>query len=459
MSYPPVGNDSQTMRDIVIEILIIVLLVLANGVFAMAEIAIVSVRKARFHKLAEQGDRRARAALELTESPNRFLSTVQVGITLIGILAGAFGGATLARAITSGLRAFPAVEPYGEAIGIAAVVLGITLLSVVLGELVPKRIALNNPLGTALALARPMRRLSLLAGPVVHLLSSATDLMLRLFGFTPRAEPPVTEEEIRALLEQGQRAGVFFKTEKEIVERSLVLDTLRAGDLMTPRARIIWLDVADPDEVNWRKIVSSAHSYFPVYDGSRDHVVGIVSVKALWGNVVLDGRAGLKELVVQPLFVPVSMGALRLLESFKQSRKHVALVSDEFGTVQGLVTLVDVLEELVGDFPAYDEPPDAHVARREDGSWLVDAVLELEKLKGLLAVRQLPGEEDEQFQTLGGFVMAHLQRIPREGDHFTATGYRFEIADMDGLRVDKVLIQRVPSTAPSQPENPPPHHD
>lgn len=437
------------MREVGTEIIIILLLVLTNGIFAMSEIAVVSVRKARFRKLADQGDRRARAALELTENPNRFLSTVQVGITLVSVLAGAFGGTTLARAITTGVQAFDAVAPYGEAIGIGAVVLGITLLSVVLGELVPKRIGMSNPMGTALAFARPMRRLSQLAGPVVRLLGVATDFVLRLCGFTPKAEPPVTEEEVHALLEQGQRAGVFFKTEKEIVERSLALDTLRAGDLMTPRARIVWLSVADSDDENWRKIVSSGHSYFPVFARNRDDVMGIVSVKALWANLVQDGGATLKQLVVPPLFVPVSMGALKLLETFKQTRKHVALVSDEFGAVQGLVTLVDVLEELVGDFPAYDEPRQQNVVRREDGSWLVDANLELPELKRLLMLDRLPGEADELFQSLGGFVLAQVERIPREGDHFIASGYRFEVADMDGLRVDKVLIQPLPP-APEQ---------
>lgn len=438
------------MREIAAEIIIIFLLVLANGIFAMAELAVVTVRKARFRNLAEQGDLRARAALDLLETPTRFLSTVQVGITLIGVLAGAFGGATLARAIAEALRPFPALTPYGDAIGIGVVVLGITFLSVVIGELVPKRIAMNNPLGTALALARPMRRLSLLGGPVVHFLSTATDLVLRLFGITPKAEAPVTEEEVRALVEQGQRAGVFFPTEKELVERSLMLDTLRAGDLMTPRARIVWLNIADADEVNWRKIVASSHSYFPVYDRHRDDVLGLVSVKSLWANLALAGAARLKDLLVEPLFVPVNISALKLLEAFKQSRKHVALVTDEFGTVQGLVTLVDVLEELVGDFPAYDEPLSARVVRRDDGSWLVDAALELDELKRLLAVKELPGETEEEFQSLGGFVLAQLQRIPREGDHFEWNGFRFEIADVDRHRIDKILIQRLDGT-----KNPP----
>jgi len=429
--------------NVATEIIIIVLLVLANGFLAMAEAAMISVRKARFRKLAEKGDARARAALDLAETPSRFLSTVQVGITLIGVLAGAFGGATLARVIADALRPFEAVAPYSQAIGIGIVVVGITILSVVIGELVPKRIAMSNPLGIALLVAQPVRMLSRLAHPVVQFLGGATDFMLGLFGIKPKGEPLVTEEEVRALVEQGQRSGVFFPAEKELVERALVLDTLRAGDLMTPRARIVWLNVADADEANWRRIVTSGHSYFPVYEQQRDNVLGLVSVKALWANLALAGSAKLKDLLVEPLFVPRSMGALKLLEAFKQSRKHVALVTDEFGAVQGLVTLVDVLEELVGEFPAFDEPRRTRVARREDGSWLVDGALELEDLKRLLEVKELPGEAVEEFQTTGGFVLAQFQRIPREGDHFTALGHRFEVADMDRRRVDKVIIQRL----------------
>lgn len=435
------------MGIIAAEIIIIVLLVLANGFLAMAEAAMISVRRARFRKLAENGDARARAALDLTETPSRFLSTVQVGITLIGVLAGAFGGATVARVIADILRPLRFVGSYSDALGIGIVVIGITILSVIVGELVPKRIAMSNPLGIALAVARPVRRLSLVANPVVRLLGGATDLLLRVFGVKSKGEPLVTEEEVRALVEQGQQSGVFFAAEKELVDRALVLDTLKTRDLMTPRGRMVWLNLAEADEVNWRKIVTSGHSYFPVFERQRDNVRGLVSVKALWANLALAGSAKLKDLLVEPLFVPASMSALKLLESFKQTRKHVALVADEFGTVQGLVTLVDVLEELVGEFPAFDEPRQTRVVRREDGSWLVDGALGLDEMKQLLEVKELPGEDGEEFRTLGGFVLKELQRIPREGDHFTALGHRFEVADMDQHRVDKVLIQRVPASA------------
>jgi len=437
-----------SMSVIAAEILIVLLLIAANGLFAMAEIAIVSVRKARLRKLAEQGDARARAALELSEEPNRFLSTVQVGITLIGILAGAFGGATIAKVIAGALQSIPVLARYGEAIGIGAVVLALTFLSVVLGELVPKRLALNNPLGIALALARPMRRLSLLTHPVVRVLGAATDAVLRLFGFRAKPEQPVTEEEVRTLVEQGHHAGVFFKTEKEMVEQALVLDTKCVCDLMTQRAQIVWLNAADADEVNWRKTVASGHSYFPVYETSRDQVLGMVSVKVLWANLALAQPIHLRDVLTEPLFVPASMTALKLLETFKQSRKHLALVPDEFGTVQGLVTLVDVFGEIVGDIPSFDQPAQEPIIRRDDGSWLVDALLKLDELKPLLGVAHLPDEENENYETLGGFILHHMQRIPREGDHFEWGGFRFEIADVDRHRLDKILIQPLKPVKP-----------
>lgn len=437
------------MNTIASEIIIIVLLVLANGVFAMAEIAIVSCRKNRLRKLAEQGDKRAQSVLELADSPNRFLSTVQIGITLIGILAGAFGGATIAREIAQGLQGFPTIAPYGATVGIGVVVLGITVLSVVLGELVPKRLALNNPLGFALALARPVRQLSNITAPLVRLLSMLTDAVLKLFGFQPGTEPAVTEDEVRSLVEQGHQAGVFFQAEKEMVEHALALDRKGVGDLMTPRAQIVWLNVADANEANWRKIVASGHTYFPVYESQRDHVLGVVSLKALWANLALAQSANLRDLLTEPLFVPTNMTALKLLETFKQSRKHLALVSDEFGTVQGMVTLVDVFEEIVGDIPSFDQPAQARIVRREDGSWLVDAALELDELKQLLGVKQLPDEESESYETLSGFVLHQMQRIPREGDHFEWGGFRFEVADVDRHRLDKILIQPLKCAEPT----------
>lgn len=431
------------MSLIASDLIIIVLLVLANGLFAMAELAIISSRKARLRTLADEGSAGARAALELADSPNRFLSTVQIGITLIGVLAGAFGGATIAKEIAGALAPVPWIGSHSDSVGIGVVVIGITLLSVVLGELVPKRFALNNPLGIALVLARPVRFLAALTAPVVRLLSALTDVALQLLGFRLRPAQAVSEDEVRSLIEQGHEEGVFFKAEKEMVEKAMALDRKCVGDLMTQREQICWLNVEDTPEVNWRKIISGGHTYFPVYDGQRDNVLGVVSVKSLWADLALGQTPDLRAQVTESLFVPANMTALKLLETFKHTRKHLALVPDEFGTIQGLVTLVDVFEEIVGDIPSFDEPPLAQIIQRDDGSWLVDAALDRDELKELLGVNLMPGEESDSFETLSGFVMHQMQRMPREGDHFEWGGFRFEVADMDRHRLDKILIRRL----------------
>lgn len=434
-----------------LEITIIVALIVANGVFAMAEIAIVAARKTRLRKLAETGDARARAALELASAPNRFLSTVQIGITLIGVLAGAFGGATLAEEIARGLDGVRTLQAHSEWVSVAIVVAGITFLSLVIGELVPKRIGLNNPEEIARLLAGPMNRLSGVARPVIAVLSAVTDGVLKLLGVRPKPEQPVSEDEVRTLIEQGLRAGVFHRTEQELVNRVFQLDELTVHDLRTPRARIVWLKLQDGPEANWRKIVTSGHSWFPVYEGNRDNVIGIVSVKALAANLALTGSADLKNLLTQPLYVPFSMNATRLLELFKQSRKHVALITDEFGSVEGLVTVTDVMEAIVGEVPSADAPRKELIKLRDDGSWLCDAWVEIEHLRRRIGVRSLPGEGEEEFQTLGGFVLHQFGRIPSEGDHFDYAGLRFEVIDMDRHRIDKVLIKPSDSSPQSKP--------
>lgn len=423
-----------------IEVAIILLLILINGIFAMAEIAVVTARKARLKKLADAGDPRAKAALELANSPNRFLATVQVGITLIGVMAGAFGGATLAEEIARGLNTIPVLVPHSEWISVAIVVAMITFLSLIIGELAPKRIGLSNPEGIARALARPLDRLSRVASPLVKALSEGTDLVLRLVGFKPRQEAPVSEEEVRTLIEQGLHAGVFHRTEQELVERVFQLDELTVHDLRTPRSRIVWLKLDDPPETNWRKVVASGHTHFPVYQGNRDNVVGIVSVKALFANLALTGAADLKNLLTEPLYVPFSMSATKLLEFFKQTGRHVALVTDEFGGIEGLVTVTDVMEALVGEVPSGEKRNKKLIIERQDGSWLAEAFVDIDELKRTLHIRHLPGEESEEYQTLGGFILDQLGRIPQEGEYVEAEGLRFEVVDMDRQRIDKVLI-------------------
>lgn len=436
------------MSAIGLEILIIVLLLAANGVFAMTEIAVVSARKARLRRLAATGDLRAKAALELAESPNRFLATVQVGITLVGVLAGAFGGATIAEEIDAALQRFPLVAAYGEAIGIGVVVLGITFFSLILGELVPKRIGLNNPERVARLMAGPMNRLAWLASPLVRLLSASTELVLRVIRLKKPTDPPVTEEEIKVLIQEGVQAGVFDRHEPEMVEGVLALDRLPVRDIMTPRAKIIWINHADPHEAIWHKIVVSGHSHFPVYEKTRDEVTGVISLKAIYANLAAGILVKVQDLVVPPLFVAGTQTVAALLETFKRTGRHVALVTDEGGSIVGLVTLIDLMEAIVGEFPSPAERLKPEARGRADGSWLVDGGLPLEQLSPSLPALRFPPAEKRDYATLGDFVASRLGRALREGETFDEQGFRFEALDLDGARVDKVLIMPLDSGSP-----------
>lgn len=435
------------------EILIIFVLLLANGVFAMAEIAVVSSRKARLKALAAEGSPTAQAALALALEPTRFLSTVQIGITLVGIMAGAFGGATLSEELALWLTQFPALAPYSKVIAMLIVVGSITYFSLIIGELAPKRIALTNPERRAMLVAKPMTFLSKIASPFVWFLTVSTNVLLKVFRLGKDVEAPPSEEEISHMIEQGTTAGVFHKAERAMVEGVLRLDELPVTEIMTRRTKIVWLNIADSDEVNWRKIVASGHSHFPVYEGTRDQVIGMVSVKSLWANAAAGVANELKNHLVKPLFVPSSITAVQLLESFKKTGKHLALVTDEFGSIQGLVSLIDVMEAIVGDLP---EPGDRRMpdaVQREDGSWLVDGSMLLEEFKRRFAVGSLPREDSETFETLGGFMVDRFGHIPSAGEYLVWNGWRFEIIDMDRHRVDKVLFTKEATMPPSHPKS------
>lgn len=437
------------MLSVPLELLIIALLLIANGVLSMAEIAMVSSRKTRLKKLANKGDERAKAALAAAEEPTRFLSTIQVGITLLGVGAGAFGGRTLAENLQQIFSAWPMVADYAEALGIAVVVCGITFVSVIIGELVPKRLGLHAPERVAIALVRPIGWLTAVVAPIAGVLTFVTDRGLRLFGIGQPKEAPVTEEEVRSLVEQGIESGVFQRAEQQMVEGVLSLDQRPVTMLMTPRPKIVFLNLDDPEDVNWRKIVTSAHSYFPVYQGHRDQIVGMVAVKALWAHSAIGLPTTLKNLLLPPLLVPEKMNAIQLLEQFKKTGKHIAIVQDEFGAVQGLVTLIDVMESIVGDLPERGDRAQPEVRKRDDGSWLIDATLSTGELKTLLALDgPLPNESTADFQTVGGFMVTQLGRIPAAADFFEWQGWRFEVVDMDGRRVDKVLVARAAGTPP-----------
>lgn len=421
------------------ELLIILFITLLNGLLAMSEAAFISVRRARLQQLADDGDPRARLTLHMQQDPNRFLSTTQIGITLIGILAGAFGGATVAGQLADAInRLIPALEPYSQPVALTLVVLLTTYLSLVVGELVPKRLAMQNPERITLAIMPVMRLLSVISAPIVRFLGASTNLVLAIIGARPSDEPPVTEAEIAALIRQGIEAGVFEEGEEEMVAGVFSLGDRRVDLMMIPRTEIEWLNLDDPLEDNLDKIIASGHSRFPVAQGALDHVVGVVRAKDLLNRALTGQPVDLKSCLREPLFVPESAPASSVLELFKQSRKHIALVIGEHGGVEGLVTINDLIEEIVGDI----ERP--QVTERADGSWLLDGLLPVEDLKDLLDIKDLPEEEEGHYQTLGGFIMAHLGRIPAAADRFEWGGFGFEVMDMDGRRVDKVLVKPVP---------------
>ena len=427
----------------------IFLLVLFNGLLAMAEFAIVSARKVRLQRRAQQGDRKAQAALHLANEPSDFLSTVQIGITLVGVLAGAFGGATLASALAERLSQWPPLAPYSQGISVGLVVLGITLLSVVFGELVPKRIALIHPESLATSLAIPMQRLSRLVSPVVRFLSWLTNLILRGLGIQAVAEPPVTEDEIRIMITQAAKAGILQQAEEDLMSGVFRLGDRRAGTLITPRLEVEWLDLEDSLEVNLHKISASQHSSFPVASGSLDDIHGVVVAKDLLRCMISDEKLDLKKYLLPPVFVPENMPALAVLDVFKSQQPNFVMVIDEFGGLQGLLTIRDILESIVGDFPAADQAGGQQIFRRPDGSWLVDGMLPVDEFVEDLHLTELPDYDRGYFETVGGFVMNQLGRIPATGDVFEWGGLSFEIVDMDGLRVDKILVKKTNAAASS----------
>jgi putative hemolysin len=429
--------------------LLILILILANGVFAAAEIALVSVRRMRLEQRAEDGNAGARTALDLSLSPNRFLSTVQVGITLVGILSGALGGATLSGHLAPLIARIPALEASANLIALVLVVLLITYFSLVIGELIPKRLALNNPEGIAILVARPMNFISRLASPAVSFLSKSTDLGLRIIGVRMSDEPPITEEDLIGLLEQGTRVGVFAEAEQDIVESVFRMGDRRVDSVMTPRTEMFWLDMNAPFEDFFQKAIDSQHTLIPVSKGDLDNVQGILHIKDMLVARLNNEQVDLRSLLRQPIFVPESIPMLRVLEEVRARGLTLAIVLDEYGGVLGLVTLVDILKSLVGDIPSADDEFEPLVVRRPDGSWLIDGLMRVDELRELLQIELLPDFERVGYQTLGGMVMTQLNEIPSTGQTFEWLGYTFEVIDMDGRRVDKVLI------TPLQQEGPP----
>jgi magnesium and cobalt exporter, CNNM family len=424
------------------EIIIILLLVLLNGAFSMAEMALVSVRKPRLQQWADGGNSGAQAALDLADKPESFLPITQLGMTLIGILAGAFGEQSLSGRIESYVDRFPRLAAYGPAIALVAVVVSITYVSVVIGELVPKRVALHNPERLASVLAKPMKLISRAGRPFVGVLNASTNAILGLLRISRSEDPPVTEEEIKVIMEQGAEAGVIEKTEHEMVNRLFRLNDRAVEALMKPRRDIVSLDIDAPVAENMEKVAGSAHSRFPVVQGSLDRVIGIVQENELLKCYLAGKPPDLKDAARVPLFVPAAVPAFRLLEMFKASHTHIALVVDEYGAVEGLVTINDFFEDLVGEVASAPWPQKRHAVQRPDGSWLVDGKMTIHDFKELMNLAKLPGEERRGYHTLGGFVMVQIGRVPVAADTFEAQGLCFEVVDMDENRVDKVLVQR-----------------
>jgi putative hemolysin len=420
---------------------IILLLILTNGFLAMSELAVISSNKTRLQRRAEDGNSRAAAALDLAGNPHRFLAAVQIGITLIGVLSGAFGGASLAGRLAKPLSSVSFIGGYSEWISMVLVVGLITYLSL-LAELIPKRIAVYAPESIASAVARPMAKLSSIASPIIHVLSASTDFALRFLGFAQRKEIPITEEEIRMLIAQATVAGVFHEAEHDMVERVFRLGDRRVGVMMTPRNKIVWLDLNESPDKMRRKIAGSPFSRFPVGQ-KAGNILGIVHLRDIAVRCLRGKPLDLRASMHKPIFVHENTHALKVLESFRQSGLQMAVVVDEYGTIEGIITLTDILEAIVGDIASEEAPQEPMIVEKREGVWLAEGMLPIDELKAFFNLRKLPGERAGRFQTLGGFAMTYLKRVPTAGDVFECSDYRFEVKEMEGRRVRKVLIEKI----------------
>ncbi len=431
------------------DLLFVIGLSLLNGLFSLAELAVVSARRGHLEEKAEAGDPGAAHALYLLHKPTRFLSTVQIGITVIGIVSGAFGQANLTDDCAGWLRQFEWLRPHAQTLGLTIVVSLITFLSLVLGELIPKRIALSNPDGIARALAGPMRWLSTAAAPLVHLLTFTTDLLLRPFGKRFQVRDDVSEAEIRHMIERGAETGVFHAAEQELVERIFHLGDRQVRELMVPRPDVIWLDVrAKVDRI--REVVTAAdQEHLPVCKGDLDHVVGVVHLRDAVKSLLQNEPVNLGKLAESPLFVPEGMPAVKLLETLRRTRQSCAFVVDEFGGTRGMIELEDLLEAILGVMGQPDDDEEPDVVRREDGSWLIAGSSPASELKRLLDVDHIPGEDLSDFATVAGFVLLNLGHLPKVGETFTWERFRLEVVDLDHRRIDKVLLSILPAAPPA----------
>jgi putative hemolysin len=424
------------------ELIIILILILLNGVFAMSEIAIVSARKAKLEIDSKKGDKKAKLALEIAESPNRFLSTVQIGITLIGILNGVFGGAAITSQIKAILDNYAMVKAYSESIAVGVVVVFITYLSLVLGELIPKRIGMAYSTSIAKVVAHPMNLLSKFTAPFIWLLSSSSTFVLKVLGIKTDLDTPITEEEIRAMVEEGTTHGSVDEIEHEIVERVFDLGNRKVGSLMTPRHDVVWLDISNTFEEVREIIKNNAHSVFLLSSKNIDHILGVITLKDLLPVYVENSELNLDAIKKKVLFVTEHNKAYDVLERFKKSKVHFAAVVDEYGTLAGIVTINDIINAIVGDISATNEFG-YEIVEREDGSFLIDAQIPFEDFLDHFEIENFNRSGIGNFHSLGGFILSIIKNIPKAGEKFMYDDFNFEIMDMDGNRIDKVLVSRI----------------
>ena len=437
------------MNSISNELLVLLLLLVANGIFAFARAALGAARKSRLRELADENAPHAAEVLKVLEEPGKIMTAIRFAVIFATVLAGARVGGAVTERIQIMITDTAWLQPMARPVSLTLAALAITIAVVFIAELLPRRLAQMSPERFAMLLVRPMRIMAFAVSPFVSALSALTELILWPFGLhrTPK-ENPVTEEEVNTLVEEGMKGGVFNESERDMVAGVLELDEMPITYLTTPRPKLVFLDLADPDETNWRKVVASGHSHFPVVHGNKEQVIGMVSVKAMWANHAFGVPTALRHLLTPPLTVPENMAASAVLEQFKRTGQHIALVNDEFGALAGVVTLYDVLEAIVGDIPEPGRQSGPEVVTRPDGSFLMDATFEIDEFKELTHLDDLPHEEETEFQTVGGFVLTHFGRIPSAGDRFELEGWRFEVMDMDRQRIDKVLVS--PPIAPEK---------
>ncbi|KZX14871.1 hemolysin family protein [Methanobrevibacter curvatus] len=425
--------------NIFLEIIIIIISIIVSAYLVMAEMAIVSSRKVKLQKMLKDGDKRAQIAIDLYDNPNDFLSVVQVGITLISIIIGAVSGASLSDTLYIYLKHVP----YGHTIAMVSVIIITTYITLVIGELVPKRAGLNNPEKISLKISRSLKILTKISRPLLFVLSVSTDFILKLIGSYKKNVDVITEDDVKLLIEEGIEDGTIEKDEEEIIRNVFRLDEQKIDVLMTPRTEIIWIDLEDPQEDMKKRVIQSERSIFPVARDELDNLEGVIQAKDILSSMFLEGEYDIEECIKKPIIVPENLQALDLLKKFKENKEyvHMALIVDEHGSVVGLITLNDFLEGLVGDIPGIDETDDPKAIKRSDDSYLIDGSFQIDRFKDMFQISEKLPEEEDNFTTLAGFILSFLDKIPEEGESFTWKNLKFEVLDMDGHHIDKILVK------------------